>query len=120
MKKQRILSLATSLLILGTTILGSTGIASAATVKTTPKDNAVLSAVKVSPQTAGMVTIVSTSGANVRSGPGTNYSIIGTASYGAELVFYGNTARDGSGVLWFQVEYGSGTGWVSSSVAILR
>lgn len=116
MKSKKILSLMMSLCILGTSTtlfaVNTKAAASdtAATTVTTDKAKTI----SVSPMIAGIVTITSTSGANVRSGPGTNYSIIGTANYGAELTYAGVTQNG-----WYKVAYGGGYGWVSSTVARL-
>ncbi len=51
---------------------------------------------------------------NVRSGPGTSYSRIGTLTDGqvVRIVGEGNAS---DGTLWYQIKYGDGTGYVSSS-----
>jgi uncharacterized protein YgiM (DUF1202 family) len=62
------------------------------------------------PPTAQTGTVVNcTSGVNVRSGPGTSYSIIGTAPKGAT---YTVTGQSGS---WYKIVYGSKTGYISGS-----
>jgi N-acetylmuramoyl-L-alanine amidase len=51
---------------------------------------------------------------NFRSGPGTNYSIIGVLSYGTRLTVLGS-ARDGQARTWYRVRAPSGrVGWVAS------
>lgn len=52
---------------------------------------------------------------NIRSGPGTNYSVIGMLANGAAILVTGQSAAG-----WFQVEDGEGTGWVSASVVALE
>lgn len=51
---------------------------------------------------------------NVRSGPGTSYSKIGSLTAGqvVRIVGEGNAS---DGTLWYQINYGDGTGYVSSS-----
>ncbi len=52
------------------------------------------------------------SGANVRSGPGTNYAIIGGVATGESLAVTGRNA-DGQ---WLAVNFAGGTGWVAAFV----
>jgi hypothetical protein len=52
-------------------------------------------------------------GANVRSGPGLNYAVIGGLAAGATAEVIG---RDSS-AQWFVIAFGGGQGWVSSLVA---
>jgi len=54
-------------------------------------------------------TVNATGGLNVRSGPGTNHSIIGGLSNGAKV-----TITDQSGS-WYKIKYGSTEAWVSTS-----
>lgn len=54
---------------------------------------------------------------NVRSGPGTSYSKIGSLTDGQVVRIVGESnASDGT--LWYQINYGDGTGYVSSSFII--
>jgi len=83
-----------------------TTIATDETVVTTPADNA------ASPVTATVV--ADGERLNVRSGPGTDYSVIAKAADGSALTLLG---RDAGGV-WLQiqtVETADGFGWVSAS-----
>jgi hypothetical protein len=57
----------------------------------------------ITPKIAGMVTVTSSSGANIRRGPGTNYSKIGAANYGAELDYAGVSQKDSYGTTWYKV-----------------
>lgn len=57
----------------------------------------------------GYVSGTGGSGLNVRSGAGTNHSRIGGLAEGASVSIVAN--KNG----WYQIKYGSGTGWVSSS-----
>ena len=57
--------------------------------------------------------IKTTAKANVRSGAGTNHSILGTAAKGKVLRF-DKTAKDGRGVIWYHVTTGR-NGWISST-----
>lgn len=53
---------------------------------------------------------------NVRSGPGTNYSIIGRASNGQS---YEVTGKNASGS-WYQINFNGQTGWVSGDFVIIQ
>ena len=55
----------------------------------------------------------------VRSGPGTNYSRIGSLSQGKTFVVKGS-AKDSSGVTWYKLNYGSKTGYVSSKYVNIK
>lgn len=51
---------------------------------------------------------------NVRSGVGTSNSVIGTLPfYGYGVLATGVTAQDSQGRDWFEIDFGSGTGWVA-------
>ena len=54
-------------------------------------------------------TVNSATGLNVRSGPGTNYSIVGGLSNGAKVTI---TGQSGS---WYKIKYGTSEAWISSS-----
>ncbi|PWX70225.1 SH3 domain-containing protein [Clostridium perfringens] len=73
------------------------------------------------PKIAGIFTVTAKSGANIRAGAGTNYKIVATARYGAELYYMGEDRYDSKGVLWYKVksENGKVTGWISSQVGWL-
>lgn len=58
----------------------------------------------------GTVKVVAGSGANVRSGPGTNYSVLGVAAVNTELT------RTGTSGSWTQVSYNGQTGYISTSL----
>lgn len=60
-----------------------------------------------------------TGNVNVRTGPGLDYSIIGTAYRGDSLRYVGDTSTDYRGVAWYYVYFNGGTGWVSSRYAYL-
>ena len=62
------------------------------------------------PQTA---TVMANVEANVRSGPGTNYSVVGLLSEGASAPVTGRNA-DSS---WWQINYQGSTAWIADSVA---
>lgn len=51
---------------------------------------------------------------NVRSGPGIDYSTIGTVSRSQTLDYAGETRKDNRGVAWYSVNYYGKKGWVSS------
>ena len=54
---------------------------------------------------------------NVRTGPGTNYDIIGTLYAGSTADYTGTSRTDGSGRLWYQINFYNRVGWVSSRYA---
>lgn len=103
-----------SLCILGSSVILPGTITKAETTKNIDNDTVV-----VQPRIAGMVVVTSSSGANIRSGPGTNYRKIGAANYGAELYYAYETKKDSSGVNWHLVQWGNSTGWISSQVGRL-
>lgn len=51
---------------------------------------------------------------NMRSGPGTNNSVVTTLSKGTEVVIIGET-RDSEGTLWYKISVNSKTGYVHSA-----
>ena len=72
------------------------------------------------PKILGYFKVTSTIGANVRSGPGTQYSIIGVGNYGQDLLFWGDQKRDSSGTWWYQVQANNGrVGWISGETGYL-
>lgn len=74
----------------------------------------------INPKLAGMFTVTAKSGANIRSGPGTNYKIVATARYGAELD-YCYEKKVVSGVTWYKVkaEFSTVEGWISGTTGVL-
>lgn len=58
-----------------------------------------------------------TGNCNVRSGPGMNYSILGSVNKGSKLDYYGSTKYDDRGIAWYSVLFGDNKGWVSSVYA---
>lgn len=61
---------------------------------------------------------VSVSNANLRSGPGTNYSTVGSASNGQQFDVIARTGTSGN--RWYLVDMGNGSrGWISEQVATL-
>jgi len=77
------------------------------TVAAAPTDTPVPSEPTATPTPENAVAIT-TQGMNVRSGPGTNYSIIGAAQSGEQYVI---TGKDPSGA-WWQVNYNGQAGWL--------
>jgi len=71
------------------------------------KEDPTSSAADTSGQKTG--TVNSSIGLNVRSGPGTNYPIIGGLSNGTKITI---TGQSGS---WYKIKYGSTEAWVSST-----
>ncbi len=67
---------------------------------------------QMSQQISGPAVTVSSAGANVRSGPGTVYPVIGGASKGQQLAVTGRL-QDGS---WWQVSYLGKPAWIAASV----
>ena len=51
---------------------------------------------------------------NVRSGPGTEYSIIGSLLKGETMDYTGTSQKSSTGKLWYQINYNNQIGWVSS------
>jgi len=75
--------------------------------KSYTKDQPVSTSTETSTQKTG--TVNSSTGLNVRSGPGTSYSIVGGLSNGAKVTI---TSQSGS---WYKIKYGSTEAWVSST-----
>lgn len=74
-----------------------------------------LTVVSSGPFSIGDTVYVTSDTLNVRSGPGTGYSIIDTISYGTNgLIIDGPVSADG--YVWYEIEYVGGTyaGWVAS------
>ena len=61
------------------------------------------------PPPTGTAYTVSASTLNVRSGPGTNHSVLGQVSRGQRVTVIGSSGA------WKQIRFGSGTGWVHGS-----
>lgn len=57
---------------------------------------------------------------NVRSGPGTGYSKIGTLKKGNSLYYRGKVATDYNDNVWFAVYYNGKNGWVISRYTYLK
>jgi len=61
------------------------------------------------------VAVVGNTAISVRSGPGTSYAKVGTANKGSTFDYLGEQ-KDGSGVLWYKIQYTSAVqGWIISS-----
>lgn len=113
MKSKKILSLLLSLCILSvSTAITTSNVKAVNNTKNEPKTT-------TRTMIAGIVTVTAPSGAYIRTGAGTNYSISGSAAYQTELQFTGDTAYDYNGVKWYNVFYGGGRGWISSQVSTL-
>ena len=52
---------------------------------------------------------------NVRTGPGTEYAIIGTMYAGETADYTGTSKAASNGRLWYQINYYNNIGWVSAS-----
>lgn len=63
---------------------------------------------------ANGTSIVATADVNVRTGPGTNYVVIGTLYNGMSADYTGTSQMDRNGRLWYQINYYNYVGWVSS------
>jgi len=50
---------------------------------------------------------------NVRSGPGTDFTLLGTASQGTALPITGRPATESGAEGWWQIDFGGQVGWVS-------
>lgn len=68
----------------------------------------------------GGTKVRTTGSANVRRGPGLDYSIIGAVQEGTSLTYTGDTRKDDRGVAWYSVRYQGKAGWVSSKYAKLK
>jgi micrococcal nuclease len=66
-------------------------------------------------QTVPPILVTARTDVNVRSGPGVNYPVIGTLRKGEQRPLRGKNP-DGT---WLQIDYRGGTGWVSSSFAVV-
>ncbi len=64
-------------------------------------------------------TVTATDGLNVRSGPGTSYSVLGTLLYGTTITILG-TEQDSSGSDWYKINYNSSTGYISASYVTIN
>lgn len=69
-------------------------------------------ATPTAPQRAGALSVRATAAVNVRSGPGTQYDVIGALQPPDEARVTGRNA-DAS---WLAIEYAGGTGWVNAGV----
>lgn len=52
--------------------------------------------------------------ANIRSGPGKDYPVVGKTIKGFEAKYLGEYRKDAEGRIWCKVAYNHKTGWVSS------
>jgi len=64
--------------------------------------------------------VYATGSANIRKGPGLDYSKIGAVKKGASLTYKGKTSTDDRGVKWYKVSYKGKTGWISSKYASFK
>ena len=53
---------------------------------------------------------------NVRTGPGTEYAIIGVMYAGETADYTGTSKKASNGRLWYQINYYNNIGWVSASL----
>ena len=60
-----------------------------------------------------------TGDANVRTGPGLGYSMIGMVNGGSTMPYQQQKAFDSRGVCWYKILFNGSDGWVSSSYAQL-
>lgn len=58
--------------------------------------------------------VKATGNANVRTGPGLEYGVIGSISKGDTLTFLGTAKKDDRGVRWYKVKFSGQSGWISS------
>ena len=58
--------------------------------------------------------VKATGNANVRTGPGLEYGIIGSISKGDTLKYLGTAKKDDRGVRWYKVKFSGQSGWISS------
>ena len=71
-------------------------------------------------QYSNATSVYATREVNVRSGPGTNYRIIGTMYPGESADFTGFRQTDSRGSTWYQINYYGETGWVSANLTQIR
>ena len=64
-------------------------------------------------------TVYTTSGVNLREGPGLGYAKVGALQAGTGLEYLGRISTDESGEDWYQVRYYGDAVWISSSYAHL-
>lgn len=120
MMNKKLLSLLLSASIVGV----STGVltlpASAETKDNIASENTQIDETSViTPRTVGSVVVTAKSGANIRSGAGTEYSIKGTLAYGEDAPYAYESKKDSNGTTWYKIEWGSSYGWISSSTCKL-
>lgn len=86
-----------------------------------PKDGIQTVETVSNPKLAGVFKVTAKSGANIRSGVGTNYKIVATARYGAELDYMGEDRKGSDGKWWYKVkaEYSNTVGWISETTGWL-
>lgn len=56
--------------------------------------------------------VVATTEANIRSGPGKSYSVIGTTIPGFDAKYLGRMEKDKDGRTWINVSWNHKTGWI--------
>lgn len=59
------------------------------------------------PSTVNGQCVVKAKAVNIRSGPGTNYRILGSVRYGTKLEITGTSGS------WYKIKYGTGTGYIA-------
>ena len=64
-------------------------------------------------------TVKVTATVNMRSGAGTEYSVVGNAQKNQTFA-YNKTAKDSRGVVWYRVNNNSKGAWISSKYASLK
>lgn len=75
---------------------------------------------EIMPMVAGIVTVSSKSGANIRTDAGTSYSKIPpAAAYGEEIDYNGKQKTGTDGYTWYQVVWNGKVVWISSQVSWL-
>lgn len=63
--------------------------------------------------------VQTTGDVNIRSGPGLNYSVLGTLRLGTTVTYLDESKADQRGVAWYKISYGNITGWVSSRYSVI-
>ena len=64
--------------------------------------------------TMGKYKVTSSDGANIRSGAGADYELLGELDYGDIVIGY-STERADNGKKWLQIKYNGEYGWVAMS-----
>lgn len=102
---------ATAIMLIAGTLLSSSATVFAAEGNKTPRVT-VANGI-ISPRTAGVFTVTAKSGANIRKGPGTNYSKVTAVSKGTVLPLWSEEpSYDDDGNAWYAIKYKGKKRWI--------